>query len=278
MSKFDGLQKVLMGLIAFVVVLGIVLKLAGGSLVDNLGYDVITMLKYSIIDYPIQTIKDGVSNFSTLWKVQEENDLLRYEISKTPGYKALYEDALRKNSEYEAALELNKSASAYDGIWASVILRDQNTWNDYITISKGSADGIKAGMAVENINGMIGKVDKVNKHTSVVKLLTCEDKTTSASIKINIDDETSVDGVLQSYNSNTGMYTIYLYEDNNNVKKDMQVVTSGMGGGYPSGLLIGNVEQVKTLSNQSGLTIYARPVDDFQSFTIVRVILNQAGD
>lgn len=278
MSKFSGLQKILMGLISFIIVLGIILKICGGSLVDNGGYDIVTMLKYSIIDYPIQSIKDGISNFASLWNAQVENDLLRYEISKTPGYKALYEDAQRKNSEYEAALALNQSDDTYNGVWANVILRDQNTWNDYITISKGSSDGIKAGMAVENINGMIGKVDRVNKHTSVVKLLTCEDKTTSASIKINIDDETSVDGVLQSYNSNTGMYTIYLYEDNNNIKKDMQVVTSGMGGGYPSGLLIGNVEQVKTLSNQSGLTIYARPVEDFQSFTIVRVILNQAGE
>ena len=54
----------------------------------------------------------------------------------------------------------------------------------------------------------------------------------------------------------------------------MLVITSGMGGRYPSGLLIGEIEQIKTLSNQSGITIYAKPVDDFQGFSIVRIILN----
>ena len=52
----------------------------------------------------------------------------------------------------------------------------------------------------------------------------------------------------------------------------MQVVTSGKGGGYPSGLLIGTVESVQALNNQIGQTIYVKPIEDFQSFSIVSVI------
>lgn len=111
-----------------------------------------------------------------------------------------------------------------------------------------------------------------------MKLLTSEDKTTTASIKINIDKKTSVDGVLQSYDIKRGMYVIYLYDDTDKVKEGMQVITSGMGGGYPSGLLIGNVDSIQALSNQSGQTIYVRPVDDFQEFTLVRVITGAKGE
>ena len=60
--------------------------------------------------------------------------------------------------------------------------------------------------------------------------------------------------------------------DNDKVEKGMQIITSGMGRSYPSGLLIGTVERVQALSNQVGSTIYATPVEDFQEFTIVGVV------
>lgn len=274
MDKLNGIQKFLLTMIVLITSIILILKICGGSFITNLGYDAMLLLKYSIIDYPIETIKNVTNDFASLWQVKEENDLLRYELSQNPSYKAKYEEERRKNREYEEALALMNSDELYESIWANVILRDQSTYNDQITINKGSKDGIKEGMAVETTKGMIGKIDSVREYSSVVKLLTCEDKTTSASIKVNLNEKQSVDGVLQGYDINSGLYVIYLYEDIDGIKKGMQVVTSGMGKGYPSGLLIGEIEQVKTLSNQSGITIYAKPVDDFQGFSIVRVILN----
>ena len=42
--------------------------------------------------------------------------------------------------------------------------------------------------------------------------------------------------------------------------------------------MIGNVDSIQALSNQSGQTIYVRPVDDFQEFTLVRVITGAKGE
>ena len=52
----------------------------------------------------------------------------------------------------------------------------------------------------------------------------------------------------------------------------------GKGGGYPSGLLIGTVDSVQALSNQTGQTIYVRPIDDFQTFSIVSVIVEKGDE
>lgn len=278
MSKFNRLQKIVIGIILAFVALGVLLKSMSGTLTSNLGYDGISMLKYALIDHPVMTAKDWLQDLANLWSVKEENDLLRYELSQNPSYKAKYDDERRKNTELEAALKLQKSEDKYTMTWAHVISRDQASWNNLITIDIGKRDGVKEGMAVESVNGMIGKVASVSNHTSVVKLLTSEDKTTTASIKINIDKKTSVDGVLQSYDIKRGMYVIYLYDDTDKVKEGMQVITSGMGGGYPSGLLIGNVDSIQALSNQRGQTIYVRPVDDFQEFTLVRVITGAKGE
>ncbi|WP_264468562.1 rod shape-determining protein MreC, partial [Flavonifractor plautii] len=63
-------------------------------------------------------------------------------------------------------------------------------------------------MAVESTNGMVGKIKSVSAHTSVVKLLTSEDKLNSASIKILLDEKKSSLGVLQSYDVKRGCYIV----------------------------------------------------------------------
>ena len=278
MSKLNRFQKIILGVIAFFVMIGILLRSMSGSVTSNIGYDVVTMLKYALIDYPTETVKNLFSDFANLWSVNEENDRLRYELSKNPSYKAKYVNEKQKNAELEEALGIKTSDDTYKRTWAKVILRDQATWNNEITIDKGSKEGIKAGMAVESTNGMVGKIKSVSAHTSVVKLLTSEDKLNSASIKILLDEKKSSLGVLQSYDVKRGCYIVLLFDDSSEIKKGMQGVTSGKGGGYPSGLLIGTVDSVQALSNQTGQTIYVRPIDDFQTFSIVSVIVEKGDE
>ena len=272
MNKLNRVQKILIGIIITCVVIGSSLVIHNGSLQSNVGYDVFALLKYSMIDHPLMTIKDWTSDFTHLWSVKQQNDELRNELSQNPSYKAMYEEERAKNIEYEKALEINAKEDMYELKWANVIARDATHWNNEITIDKGKKDGIKEGLAVQSVYGMIGKVSSVSQFTSKVKLLTSEDKTNSVSIKINLDKKHSVDGILQSYDVNLGQYVIYLYDDNDKVEKGMKIITSGMGKSYPSGLLIGTVERVQALSNQVGSTIYASPVEDFQEFTIVGIV------
>lgn len=270
--KLNRFQKTILCVIVFFVGIGIVLKVMSGSVTSNIGYDGITMLKYALIDYPIHTIKNLFQDVANLWSVNEENDQLRYELSQNPSYKAKYIDGQQRIAELEEALGITDNDDKYVREWARIILRDQATWNNEITIDKGSNDGIEVGMAVESTKGMIGEVKSVSSNTSVVKLLTSEDKLNSASIKILIDEKKSSLGILQSYDVSQGCYIVTLFDDSTEIEKGMQVVTSGKGGGYPSGLLIGTVESVQALNNQIGQTIYVKPIEDFQSFSIVSVI------
>lgn len=70
---------------------------------------------------------------------------------------ALYIDAKQKNAELEDARVSRRVDDKYERRWAEVILRDQATWNNEVTINKGSKEGIKVGMAVESTDGMVGK-------------------------------------------------------------------------------------------------------------------------
>lgn len=271
MLKLNRLQKIIVAVLAFFLSIGILMQVLQGSTMSNLGYDMVSMLKYGLVNYPMKTLKGWLKDFETLWSAKEENDQLRYELSQVPYYKALYENTLRENEELRKALDLT-SKSQEVVVHAEVIGRDQDNWNNKVTINKGKKDGIKENMAVETTEGMIGRIESVSTYTSIVKLLTSEDKQNNASIKINLDKKHSSEGILSNYDVKKGVYIVYLYNDSDEIKKGMQVVTSGKGGVYPSGLLIGTVESVQALNNQTGQTIYVRPVSDFQEFNIVRVI------
>ena len=271
MLKLNRLQKIIVAVLAFFLALGILMQVLQGSTMSNIGYDMVSMLRYGLVDYPMKTLKGWLKDFETLWSAKEENDQLRYELSQVPYYKALYENTLRENEELRKALDLT-SKEQQVVVHAEVIGRDQDSWNNKVTINKGKKDGIKENMAVETTEGMIGRIESVSTYTSIVKLLTSEDKQSNASIKINLDKKHSSEGILSNYDVKKGVYIVYLYNDSDEIKKGMQVVTSGKGGVYPSGLLIGTVESVQALNNQTGQTIYVRPVSDFQEFNIVRVV------
>lgn len=294
MSRFTKAQKILMCLIGFFLALGLLFQGLRQSSISDIGYSAVSYLKYGLIDYPLTSIKNFSSDFANLWKVKDENDTLREELSMTTNYQALYENAQRENEELRELLNMNESLTGFNRISAKVIGRDSTYWNDQVTLNVGANDGIEEDMVVMNSQGVIGKIQKVQDSTSVVKLLTCEDKNNKVAVRINLENNedqsegdsseadqqeqdqqqeraSSVEGILESYDTNEQAYVVSLLDDQE-VEEGMQVVTSGKGGVYPSGLFVGTVKKVETLDNQLGQVIYVEPVSNFQYFDYVTVI------
>ncbi len=293
MSRFTRTQKILMCLIGFFLALGLLFQGMRQASIGDIGYSVLSYLKYGLIDYPLTSIKNFASDFSNLWKVQEENDYLKEQLSMTENYQALYENAQREKRELQELLNMNESLSDFNIISATVIGRDVSYWNDQITLNVGSNDGIQEDMIVVNSQGVVGKVHKVQDSTCIVKLLTCEDKSNKVAVRINFQNEDtgnedtgedaqseetdsasraeSVEGILESYDADEGAYVVSLL-DEQKVEEGMRVVTSGKGGVYPSGLFVGTVKKVESLENQLGQVIYVEPLSNFQYFDYVSVI------
>ena len=272
MSKLNRLQKILIALIVFFVSVGVILRSVSGNLTSNLAYDGISMLKYALIDNPIQTVKGWTKDLSNLWASKQENDQLHYLISTMPSLQAENEELTRQNEELRALLELEKNEDRYVSINADVVSRDKTYWNNQLTINKGTSDGVKENMAVRTVSGMVGKISSCSEHTSIVKLLTSQDKQNSVAVQISISDTKSVEGVLQNYDASHGAYVVQLFDNSDDIKQGMQVISSGKGGVYPSGLLVGTVDTIQALNNQTGQTVYVTPVDDFQSFDVVSIV------
>ena len=283
MSKFTKAQKILMCLIGFFLALGLLFQGMKQASISDIGYSAVSYLKYGLIDYPLTSIKNFSSDFANLWKVKDENDTLREELSMTTNYQALYENAQRENEELRELLNMNESLTGFNRISAKVIGRDSTYWNDQVTLNVGANDGIEEDMVVMNSQGVIGKIWKVQDNKVAVRINLGNDAEESGDGESDGEDQdqeqaqdsegqaSSVEGILESYDTNEQAYVVSLLDDQA-VEEGMQVVTSGKGGIYPSGLFVGTVKKVETLDNQLGQVIYVEPVSNFQYFDYVTVI------
>ncbi len=218
---------------------------------DNI---IFTLLKdlgasiYRVVDIPV-TKKD--SNLSSEINKDLENEI--------------------KN--LKETLELNKVMSDKKLINASVIKRSSTFWYNTLTINKGSKNNIKKGNAVVNDKGLIGKVIKVNRYTSEIKLLTSKNDNNYISALFYVDDNPYY-GLIDEYNiEKNELYLKNVIGDFNiNKIKGINVVTSGLSDSFSSGLLIGQIEDINKDIYGISNTIKIKPSANFNNIKIVTVV------
>ncbi len=173
--------------------------------------------------------------------------------------------------ELKKELELNKTMTEYSIVNATVINRNKDYWFNTINIDKGSKQGIKKDNAVVTYDGLIGKISKVYKHSSEVKLITTEDVNFKVSVNIKIDDKDYY-GILNGYDKKNNLLKITGIDKDMKIKKDKEVVTSGLSNTYPSGLYIGKVKKIQNDSYNLSQIIYVKTKQNFDKIHYVTVI------
>ncbi len=150
---------------------------------------------------------------------------------------------------------------------ATVIGRDPSPFLHYIIINRGSDDGILRGMPVVTNQGLIGRVDAVIADAARVELIT--DPASSVNVHLqNAQTDASLVG------SVAGDVTLQLIPQDVTVQTDDLVLTSGLGGGYPPNLIVGQVVNVRSRDFDLFQQATVQPVVDFNRLEIVLVIVN----
>ncbi len=225
----------------------------------------------NIVTAPINFIRDK-------WEEsQDKNDL--YEKYKKLKNKEEQMDkviAESNNLKEEVAtlketLELNTTLSSMVYKNATVINRNIDYWYDEITIDKGKNDGIMKNMAVVNNAGLLGKVTSVSNHVSTIKLLANENMSDKISVKIKVDDQ-YVYGLISKYSAKNNSYTVEGISENIDIPKGAEVVTTGMGDIFPSGLLVGSVTKVTTDNFDLSKVAVVKASVDFDAIDYVTVL------
>ena len=263
----------LIGIIIFVVLIGYSIRdrdkltTAEQFVSDTVGW------MQSIIHAPVKYITDVFSNMDDIRNTYDENAILKEKLAQ---YKTLiYEvqELKEENKELRKLIDKTDSLRDYTAIQASVISRSPERWIEQLTINKGSLNGVWPNMAVITADGMVGKVHSVSKSTATIQLLTGFDQFNRISATISRKKGKDIFGIIENYDQETNSLLFKIIEESDkDLKKGELVVSSGKGGVFPAGLLIGTVKEV--IPDQYGLTRTAsiKPAADLYEIDNVIVV------
>lgn len=153
-----------------------------------------------------------------------------------------YADVNSENDRLREMLELKESLH-YNLIASRVLSRDPFDWFRAITISKGSGSGIKVDMPVitfiNSKEALVGRIISIERTTSRILLVTDRLSSIPAAVL-----KTGEYGLIQG-NNQQKLVMDYLLGDSN-IKIGDEIITSGIGEIFPSGISIGRVVDVKS--------------------------------
>lgn len=200
---------------------------------------------------------DATATTETLTELRLQNDELSSIVMR------LEEERL-ENERLSALLGL-VDAYSMQSTAARILSHSSDSWNQVITIDKGAKDGLAVGMPVMSANGLLGQLETVGTFSSTVRLITDPSSGVAIFLQANRSEgilSGSVDGIL---------YLNYMSVELDIVPGDV-VITSGAGGVYPKGIVIGEVVNVSKSVSDVYLTIIVKPVTRVDSFEEVAVL------
>lgn len=276
MHKTNRLSRVLQILLGLSIILTLFFQLIKpSSLYQNLDQSFFTFtsyIKYVLFQSPIQTMKDAVNGFTALKEVQGENEVLRQNLLEVYQLQTRLIEANKENVELKDLLSLKENLSNAKMVSANVIEKDATNFNNTILLNVGSNDGVEMYMAVITPSGLIGQITSVSDNTSIVRLLTSQDGRNQFALKIQLDEETTVEAILESYDLDNQRFKVRLLDSSKTVKEGMKVVTSGLGEIIPSGLLVGEIESIENSPATLSVILHVIPAASFSDFNIVMVV------
>ncbi|WP_378953136.1 rod shape-determining protein MreC [Pelosinus sp. sgz500959] len=228
---------------------------------------------------PIQSVFSNVGfhfrkiGLSTgeLMTAYRDNQALKAENEEIRQNNLNVTEIMAENVRLRSMLDYKKVANQFDLVTAAVVARDLGTWNHTIIINRGTADGITKDMPVVTPQGLVGSV--VNVYNNVAKVQLILDPRSAVGTLVQRPESRVVAIVEGSSASPLSPRMVNIARDADIIKSD-KLITSGFGGIYPKGLLIGEVTDI--VNEEGGLLKYAsiKPSVDFDRLEEVFIIVH----
>lgn len=202
-------------------------------------------------------------------ELEQENGRL---LQKTSNY----DELVAENIRLRQMIRFEADTPQFDMVPAKVVMRDMGGWTDTFTIDRGAEEGMQVNMAVVVPSGVVGYVTDVFPHSSRVQ--TVLDPRSSIGVIVQ-RPESRVASVMQGNGSNR------LEPEMVNIARDSDVltgdtlITSGYGGIYPKGLIVGHV--LRLVNDEEGFIRKAvvQPSVNFRNIEEVFIIVrSRAGN
>lgn len=240
------------------------------NMVESLIKDSVIFVE-KIILTPFNYVGNLIDDFSELRNVQEENDKLKTSIERVDAIETENIELRREIEALKKELSIDYVLTDYDYLNATVISRNIGYWYNTLTIDKGTNNGISEGMVVVNSTGLIGKIIKTTTFTAEIRLITTSDTNNKISVSIS-NGNGKINGLINRYDYENNFLEVEGISNTEEVKVGDYVYTSGLGGVFPSGILIGTVESITTDEYDLAKIINVKPSTDFNDINYVAIL------
>ena len=216
---------------------------------------------FSAVTAPVTSAANILRSARSYTRIYQQNQELRRELQQMKAWK---EAALQREQENARLLDLNnvRLDPKFTKITGVVLADSGSPFRQTVLLNVGRRDGIVDGWAAIDGIGLVGRIAGVGGRTSRVILLT----DTSSRIAVSIESNGQRAMIV---GDNTSRPPLEFLEDRETVRPGDRVVTSGDGGVFPPGLLVGQVTQT-----QSG-RLRVRLAADMQRLEFLRVVRHQ---
>lgn len=238
--------------------------------VESLFKDGFTYIE-NIITYPFNYVNDNIKSYKKLKDVEKNNDVLETSIDRIDSIEAENIELRRQLDALKDELNISYTLSDYEYLNATVISRNVGYWYNKLTIDKGSYNGVEKDMVVISSKGLIGRVVKTSTFTSDVRLITTSDTNNKISVHVSNGDN-NLYGVINGYDYKNSVLELEGISNTKDVNVGDYVYTSGLGGIFPAGILIGTVTEITTDSYDLAKIMKVTPSADFNDINYVSIL------
>ncbi len=215
------------------------------------------------------------SNVKQLTALRERNASLEGENAQLRAELQTFRNLESENAQLREALKFQK-ASSFKLLAARVVAREPSSWWQYVTIDRGQRDGIEPNVAVITTRGLLGKVAIVNPGSSKIVLIGDENCRVSAVL-----EGTDEPGIVLGKPTETGAMRCHMtfLSRTARIEPGQRVYSSGLGGVFPAGLLLGEVAQLLSGTESGNFGLYrevvVEPAADLAEIRDVFVVLGK---
>ncbi|MBQ8830380.1 MAG: rod shape-determining protein MreC [Oscillospiraceae bacterium] len=264
--------------ITAVIIAAIIAAITGISLILNSNPGIVTNTVETILS-PIKTVTASIASvcekiygyMNDFDRLLETNAQLRAQLAGSSQEEREFAELEKENERLRELLGLAQRNSDYEFEMAAIINWSSSNWESTFTINKGSANSaIEEGDCVITSAGeVVGVVKTVSTVTSVCISVVDSD----FAVSVNLNKVTGSASAKGDYAlMKDGLLMLDYINDSNKVLPGDTVITSGKGGVFPDGLLVGYIVEIS--SDETGLSDYAtvEPAADLDNVMDVFVI------
>lgn len=210
--------------------------------------------------------------FGDIKALKAENEALLSKVAELENENRALESLKAENERLLSLLDLKTSMTQFEMVGCRVIAKDAGNWFHSFTIDKGSLSGIAENQVVITSRGVVGRIVEVG--TNWAKVVSIIDNTSSVGcIVARTGDIAVIDGDLELQKDGYCKMS-YLSKGTDITVGDL-IETSGLGGIYPKGLLIGKVREIRPDTLSMSEYAVVEPAVDFEKISEVMVIKNK---